>query len=103
MRAIHGGKSKNDKIDSQKIVALLRGGLIPMAYVCPQRMMSTRDLMRRRNHLMRKRVELFAHTQNTASQYTSRFPWAGSPCRRTGKGCWTGSRTPRCACPVPPI
>lgn len=69
MRAIHGGKSKNDKIDSQKIAALLRGGLIPMAYVYPQRMRSTRDLMRRRNHLMRKRAELFAHTQNTASQY----------------------------------
>jgi transposase len=38
MRAIHGGKSKNDKIDSQKIAALLRGGLIPMAYAYPQRM-----------------------------------------------------------------
>lgn len=69
MRAIHGDKSKNDKIDSQKNAALLRGGLIPMAYVYPQRMRATRDLMRRRNHLMRKRAELFAHTQNTASQY----------------------------------
>jgi len=74
MRAIHGGKSKNDKIDSQKISALLRGGLIPMAYVYPQRMRSTRDLMRRRNHLMRKRAELFAHTQNTASQYNLQEP-----------------------------
>ncbi len=74
MRAIHGGKSKNDKIDSQKIAALLRGGLIPMAYVYPQRMRSTRDLMRRRNHLMRKRAELFAHTQNTASQYNLQVP-----------------------------
>jgi transposase len=26
MQAIHGGKAKNDKIDSQKIAALLRGG-----------------------------------------------------------------------------
>jgi len=69
MRAIHGGKSKNDKIDSKKIAALLRGGLIPMAYVYPQKMRSTRDLMRRRNHLMRKRAELLAHIQNTASQY----------------------------------
>ena len=69
MRAIHGGKSKNDKIDSQKIAALLRGGLLPMAYVYPQKMRSTRDLMRRRNHLMRKRAELLAHIQNTASQY----------------------------------
>lgn len=74
MRAIHGGKSKNDKIDSQKIAALLRGGLIPMAYVYPRRMRATRDLMRRRNHLMRKRAELFAHTQNTASQYNLQEP-----------------------------
>ena len=74
MRAIHGGKSKNDKIDSQKIAALLRGGLIPMAYVYPQQMRATRDLMRRRNHLMRKRAELFAHTQNTASQYNLQDP-----------------------------
>jgi transposase len=69
MRAIHGGKSKNDRIDSKKIAALLRGGLIPMAYVYPRKMRSTRDLMRRRNHLMRKRAELLAHIQNTASQY----------------------------------
>lgn len=69
MRAIHGGKSKNDKIDSRKIAALLRGGLIPQAYVYPRKMRATRDLMRRRNHFMRKRAELFAHTQNTASQY----------------------------------
>ena len=74
MRAIHGGKSKNDKIDSHKIASLLRGGLIPMAYVYPQRMRATRDLMRRRNHLMRKRAELFAHTQNTASQYNLQVP-----------------------------
>jgi len=74
MRAIHGGKSKNDKIDSHKIAALLRGGLIPMAYVYPSKMRATRDLMRRRNHLMRKRAELFAHTQNTASQYNLQVP-----------------------------
>jgi transposase len=74
MRALHGGKSKNDKIDSQKIAALLHGGLIPMAYVYPSKMRATRDLMRRRNHLMRKRAELFAHTQNTASQYNLQTP-----------------------------
>jgi transposase len=27
MKAIHGGKAKNDKIDSQKIAVLLRGGM----------------------------------------------------------------------------
>ena len=69
MKAIHGGKAKNDKIDSHKIAGLIRGGMFPQAYVYPQKMRSTRDLMRRRNHLMRKRAELFAHIQNTRSQY----------------------------------
>ncbi len=69
MRAIHGGKSKNDKIDSRKIAGLLRGGLIPRAYTYPKKMRATRDLLRRRNHFMRKRAELLAHIQNTASQY----------------------------------
>src|SRR5215475_1044330 len=69
MKAIHGGKAKNDKIDSQKIAALLRGGMLPKAYVYPAQMRATRDLLRRRTHLMRKRAELLAHVQNTNSQY----------------------------------
>ena len=32
-------------------------------------MRATRDLLRRRMHLMRKRAELLAHIQNTTSQY----------------------------------
>jgi transposase len=69
MKAIHGGKAKNDKIDSHKIAALLRGGMLPQAYVYPATMRATRDLLRRRTHLMRKRAELLAHVQNTNSQY----------------------------------
>ena len=69
MRAIHGGKAKNDKIDSHKIAVLLRGGSFPLAYAYPKRMRATRDLLRRRNHLARKKAELFAHIQNTATQY----------------------------------
>ena len=52
MRAIHGGKAKNDRIDAHKIAALLKGGMIPQAYGYPPKMRATRDLMRRRNHLM---------------------------------------------------
>jgi transposase len=48
MKAIHGGKAKNDKIDSSKIAILLRGGNIPQAYVYPPQMRATRDLLRRR-------------------------------------------------------
>jgi len=69
MKAMHGGKAKNDKIDSQKIAVLLRGGMLPQAYVYPAEMRATRDLLRRRIHLMRKRAELLAHVQNTNSQY----------------------------------
>jgi transposase len=69
MKAIHGGKAKHDKIDSQKIAALLRGGMLPKAYVYPAQMRATRDLLRRRTHLMRKRSELLSHVQNTNSQY----------------------------------
>jgi transposase len=69
MKAIHGGKAKNDKIDSQKIAVLLRGGMLPQASVYPAEMRATRDLLRRRMHLTRKRAELLAHIQNTNSQY----------------------------------
>jgi transposase len=69
LKAIHGGKSKNDKIDSHKLATILRGGMFPMAYVYPEDMRSTRDLLRRRMHLMWKRAELLAHIQNTKSQY----------------------------------
>ena len=43
MKAIHGGKVKNDRVDSHKIAGLLRGGMLPQAYVYPPEMGSTRD------------------------------------------------------------
>jgi len=83
MKAIHGGKAKNDKIDAHKIAVLLRGGMLPQAYVYPKRMPATRDLLRRRNHLMRKRADLLAHIQNTASQYN--LPPLGTRVDRKGE------------------
>jgi transposase len=68
MKAIHGGKAKHDKIDSQKMAVLLRGGMLPRAYVYPADMRATRGLLRRRLHLTRKRAELLAHVQHTNSQ-----------------------------------
>jgi Transposase len=61
MKAIHGGKAKNDQSDSQKIALLLRGGMLPKADVYPAQMRATRDLLRRRTPLMRKRSELLSH------------------------------------------
>jgi transposase len=69
MKAIHGGKAKNDKIDAYKIASLLRGGNFPLAYVYPAQMRATRDLLRRRMYLMRERAQFLAHVQNTNSQY----------------------------------
>ena len=69
MKAIHGGKAKNDNIDSEKIARLLKAGMFPMAYVYPKAWRSTRDLMRRRLGLVRQRAELIAHIHNTLSQY----------------------------------
>ena len=69
MKAIHGGKTKNDKIDAHKIATLLRGGALPQAYVYPKGMRETRDLLRRRSFFVRQRALLIAHIQNAASQY----------------------------------
>ena len=69
MKAIHGGQAKNDQIDSRKIAVLLRGGMLPQAYVYPAERRATRALRRRRMHLAHTRGELLAHVQNTNSQY----------------------------------
>jgi transposase len=74
MRAIHGAKAKNDRIDSHKTAALLRGGLMPQAYVYPAEMRATRDLMRRRLHFVRQRSALLAHIQMTHHQYNLDSP-----------------------------
>jgi len=68
MRAIHGAKAKNDRLDAYKLAVMIRGGAFPMAYVYPRDMRATRDLLRRRTTLVRFRAELMAHVTNTASQ-----------------------------------
>jgi len=69
MKAIHGGKTKNDKIDSYKIALLLKGGNFPTAYPYPHEWRATRDLLRRRMYISRRCGELVAHIQNTNTQY----------------------------------
>ena len=77
MKAIHGGKAKNDKIDAHKIAVLLRGGALPMAYVYPRGMRATRDLLRRRLLFVRRRSELFTHIRMTFHQLN--LPAPGGP------------------------
>ena len=69
MKAIHGGKSKNDKIDSEKIAKLIRGGNFPLAHVYPQAMRATRDLLRRRNYFVHRRAEIQGHIKLVNYQY----------------------------------
>jgi transposase len=65
MKALHGGKAKNDQIDAQKIAVLLRGGLLPQAYVSPAAMRATRARLRRRTPLRRQRAAWLAHLQQS--------------------------------------
>jgi transposase len=61
LKASHGGQAK--------IAVLLRGGMLPQACVYPKGMRETRDLLRRRTFLVRKRAEALVHLTNTNSQY----------------------------------
>ena len=45
LKAIHGGKTKSDRIDSEKLAMLLRGGNFPTSYVYPKEMRGTRDVV----------------------------------------------------------
>jgi Transposase len=69
LKALHGGKAKNDTLDAYKLATLLRGGAFPQAYVYPRGMRETRDLLRRRTFLVRKRAEALMHLVNTNRQY----------------------------------
>jgi len=63
MKHIHGGKTKNDWIDSQKIADLLRSNMLPLAYDYPEKMRTTRDLLRRRRRLVALRTSLYHHVK----------------------------------------
>ena len=69
MRAIHGAKAKNDRLDSEKIDTMLRGGVVPEGYVYPARMRATRDLMRRRTYFVCERAALQGHVKLVNMQY----------------------------------
>jgi hypothetical protein len=65
---MHGGNATDDRLDSPTSAALLRGGLIPHAYVYPRRRRATRDRLRRRHPLVHTRAARYAHLQHPASQ-----------------------------------
>ena len=84
VKAIHGGKNKNDRIDSEKLTHLLRSNLIPPAYVYPAEKRPLRALLRQRLFYVWRRSELLAriHSHQLAHHRTparqtrrNRDPW----------------------------
>jgi transposase len=85
LRAIHGGKNKNDRIDSEKLAHLLRSNLIPPGYVYPAALRPLRGLLRQRTYFVWQRADLLtrlqshqlAHNRPTLSGATrnNREPW----------------------------
>lgn len=69
MKAIFVGKVKSDAIDSDKIARLMRGGTFPLAHVYPKEFRATRDLLRRRSFLVRRRAECLTHIQQVHHQH----------------------------------
>ena len=68
MKAIHGAKSKNDKIDSEKIARLTQSGLLPKAYAHPRELRATRDALRRRLKYVQQRSGLMSHIKCLGAQ-----------------------------------
>ena len=64
LKAIHGGKNKNDRIDSEKLAHLLRTSLIPPAYVYPADKRPLRALLRQRIYYVWSRADLLARIQS---------------------------------------
>ena len=61
MKAIHGTKTKNDRVDSEKIAHLLRSNMLPQAYCCSPDKRPIRDLLRRRAYLVKHRSGILSH------------------------------------------
>jgi len=64
LQAIHGGKNKNDRLDSEKLAHLLRTHLIPPAYVYPAEKRPLRALLRQRAYYVWSRADLLARIQS---------------------------------------
>jgi transposase len=84
LKAIHGGKNKNDRIDSEKIAHLLRTNFIPPSYVYPADKRPLRALLRQRLFFVWQRSDLLARIQSLQLAYnrtpfkqtrSNRDPW----------------------------
>ena len=64
LKAIHGGKNKNDRIDSEKLAHLLRTNLIPPGYVYPADQRPLRGLLRQRLNFVWQRSQILTRIQS---------------------------------------
>ena len=94
---MHGGKAKNDTIDSHKMAAVLRGGRLPQAAGSPAAMRAPRALRRRRPHLRRTRAALLAPVHPTHSQ--DNRPESGKKMAATAKRAGVAARFAEAAVP----
>lgn len=68
MKLIHGGKTKNDRMDAKILANLLRNGFFPPSYAYPEKMRATRDLLRRRHTYAQQRAETLRHMKTLVYQ-----------------------------------
>ena len=60
VRSITGAKVKTDRRDARTLASLLKGGMIPSAYICPKEVRSLRDLGRVRGRLVMQRASCYS-------------------------------------------
>lgn len=74
MRFIHGGKAKDDLIDSEKISCLGMNNYLPIAHTCSKEIRHLRDLMRRRLFFVQACSGLQTHVKIQAYQSNFQMP-----------------------------
>jgi transposase len=84
LKAIHGGKNKNDRIDSEKLAHLLRTNLIPPGYVYPAGLRPLRALLRQRLNFVWQRAQLLTRIQSHQQAHN----WQSPPPTSTRRDRW---------------
>lgn len=72
MSHIHGAKTKNDRIDSQKIAELTHKNYLPYAYTCSRETRYVRDLMRSRSAMLKTKTAMINRVK--LQTYQSNLP-----------------------------
>ena len=76
-KAFHGGKAKNDRIDSFKIASLIRGGNFPPAYVYPKEMRAAREHLKNTfpDTVVQKNIDLDMVILDCYAEQLSKIEW----------------------------